>query len=83
MNNMEILANAFSFIEDNLHNDIKTRDVAKACCCSKSVLEKIFKCISKHSVNEYIVKRRMTIAARMIVSEKSEILNEHPAHVSF
>ena len=46
MNNMEILANAFSFIEDNLHNDIRTQDVAEACYCSKSVLEKIFKCIN-------------------------------------
>lgn len=72
MNNMEILANAFSFIEDNLHNDIKTQDVADACYCSKSVLEKIFKCIGKHGVHEYIMKRRMTIAARMIVSEKAD-----------
>lgn len=72
MNNIEILANAISFIEDNLHNDIKTQDVAEACYCSKSVLEKIFKCIGKHSVHEYIMKRRMTIAARMIVSDKTE-----------
>ena len=72
MNNMEILTNALSFIEENLANDIKTQDVAEACYCSKSVLEKIFKCIGKHGVHEYIMKRRMTIAARMIVSEKAD-----------
>ncbi len=72
MNNIEILANAFSFIEDNLHNDIKTQDVANACYCSKSALEKIFRCIGRLGVHEYIIKRRMTIAARMIVSQQSD-----------
>lgn len=70
MNNMEILANAFKFIEDNLQNDIKTKDVADACYCSKSVLEKIFRCIGNISVREYMVKRRMTLAAKMLVSQE-------------
>lgn len=68
MNNIEILTKAFEFIEENLHNEIKTQDVAAACFCSKSVLEKIFRCVSKLGVHEYIIKRRMTIAARMIAS---------------
>lgn len=70
MNSLEIFANALDFIEGNLHNDLKTQDVANSCFCSKSVLEKIFRCVSHHSVHEYVVKRRMTIAARMIATNK-------------
>ncbi len=70
MNNIEILTNALEFIEKNLQNDIKTQDIADACYCSKSALEKIFRCVSRMSVHEYIIKRRMTIAARMLASDK-------------
>ena len=70
MNNLEILAGAFEFIEGNLQNEIKTQDVADACYCSKSVLEKIFRCVSGLSVHEYIIKRRMMLAARMIMADK-------------
>ena len=71
MNNMEILADAFEFIENNLQNDIRTQDIADACYCSKSVLEKIFKCVSSIGVHEYIIKRRMMLAARLITSDKN------------
>ncbi len=70
MNNIEILAKALEFIEENLQNEIKTQDVAEACYCSKSALEKIFRHVSGLSVREYMIKRRMTIAARMLVSDK-------------
>lgn len=71
MNNMEILADAFEFIENNLQSEIRTQDVADACYCSKSVLEKIFRCVSNLGVHEYIVKRRMMLAARLIASDKN------------
>lgn len=70
MNNIEILTNALEFIEENLQNEIKTQDVADACYCSKSALEKMFRHVSRMSVHEYMVKRRMTIAARMLASDK-------------
>lgn len=71
MNNMEILADAFEFIEGNLQNEIKTQDVADACFCSKSALEKIFRCISGMGVHQYVIKRRMMLAARMIVMDEN------------
>lgn len=71
MNNVEILAEAFEFIENNLQNEIRTQDVADACYCSKSVLEKIFRCISNHSVHEYITKRRMMLASRFLVADRN------------
>lgn len=64
MRDLEILAKAFEYIEDNLSGEIKTQDVADACFCSKSVLEKIFRCVNNIGVHEYVVKRRMMLAAR-------------------
>ena len=69
MNNMEILANAFEYIENHLQTEIKTNDVANACFCSKSALEKIFRYVSNIGVHEYVIKRRMMLAARMIALE--------------
>lgn len=69
MNNIEILANAFEYIEQHLRDDIKTEDVAEACYCSKSALEKIFRYINHVSVHEYVMKRRMMLAARQITSQ--------------
>lgn len=76
MNNIEILTKALEFIEENLQNDIKTQDVADACYCSKSVLEKIFRHVSMISVREYMIKRRMTVAARMLAAGNEENLLE-------
>ena len=69
MKDLEILAEAFEYIEENLQHEIKTQDVADACYCSKSVLEKIFRCVNNIGVHEYVVKRRMMLAARFM--EKS------------
>lgn len=71
MNKMEILANAFDFIEQNLQYDIKTQEIAEACYCSKTVLEKMFRCIGHIGVHEYVVKRKMMLAARIITLNTS------------
>ncbi|MBQ8280883.1 MAG: helix-turn-helix domain-containing protein [Lachnospiraceae bacterium] len=68
MDKLEILEAALSYIENNLQNDMKTSDIANACYCSKSSLEKLFKCINNISVHDYIIRRRMMIAARLIIS---------------
>ena len=62
---------------DELHigEDIKTEDIAKECYCSKSTLEKLFRCVNELSVHDYIVCRRMTLAARRIAqSSEASIL---------
>lgn len=70
MNNLEILATAFEYIEMNLQDDIRTQNVADACFCSKSVVEKIFRCVSNLGVHEYITKRRMMLAAKHMIMDK-------------
>ncbi len=66
---LEILAGAISYIEENLQSDIKTEDVAKACFCSKSTLEKMFRCINNISVHDYLIRRRMMLAAKLIKAQ--------------
>ena len=66
MSQVELLATALDYIENNLNNDIKTTDIADACYCSKSTLEKLFRCINNISVRDYIIRRRMTKAAQVI-----------------
>lgn len=63
MNNMELLADALNYMESHLSDDIHTEDVARACYCSKSTLEKLFRCVNKITVREYLIQRRMTKAA--------------------
>ncbi|MGN1148883.1 MAG: helix-turn-helix domain-containing protein [Lachnospiraceae bacterium] len=69
MSNMELFASALEYIENHLDDDIKTEDVAGACYCAKSTLEKLFRCVNNISVREYLVRRRMMKAARRIVEE--------------
>lgn len=70
MNNIELLTTALSFLEDNLTEKITTEDVAKACYCSKSTLEKLFRCVNNLSVHDYIIRRRMTKAAKLLFTNK-------------
>ncbi len=66
MNKIEILTMALEYIEANLSSEIKTEDVAGACYCSKAALEKLFRCLNHMSVHDYVIRRRMTLAARMM-----------------
>ncbi len=76
MQNVELLLAALEYMEMHLKQDIKTEDVAKACYCSKSTLEKLFRCVNHISVHDYLVRRRMMRAARMLVENPREsILN--------
>ena len=71
MNKMELLTTALEYMESHLSSDIKTEDVARACYCSKAALEKLFRNLNHMSVHDYIIRRRMTLAARKL-TEKPE-----------
>ncbi|MBD5135417.1 MAG: helix-turn-helix domain-containing protein [Lachnospiraceae bacterium] len=66
MQNIEILMAALEYIEVHLREEIKTEDVAAICFCSKSTLEKLFRSVYDISVHEYIVRRRMMLAAKKL-----------------
>ena len=64
---MELLADALSYIELNLCETITAESVARNCFCSKSGLEKLFRNVYHYGVKEYVIKRRITKAARELV----------------
>lgn len=64
MQNIELLAASLEYMEKHLGRNLRTEDVASACFCSKSTLEKLFRCVYGISVHDYIVRRRMMLAAR-------------------
>lgn len=66
MQKIELLMSALEYIEIHLGDDLKTEDIALACFCSKSTLEKIFRNVHDISVHEYIIRRRMMIAAKTL-----------------
>ena len=66
MQNIKLLMTALEYIEFHLCEEIKTEDVANICFCSKSTLEKLFRRVHDISMHEYIVRRRMMLAAKKI-----------------
>ena len=68
MQNMELLVAVLEYIETHLSAEINTADIAAACFSSKSTIEKLFRCVHNISVHEYIVRRRMMLAARKLSS---------------
>lgn len=76
MKNIDLLMGSLEYIEAHLNEDMKTADIAEACHCSKSTLEKLFQNVNRISVHGYIIRRRMMLAARKIATEPDEsILN--------
>lgn len=69
MSKLVLLTNALEYMEKNLVEDIRTEDIAKACFCSKSTLEKLFQDINHMSVHDYLVRRRMMKGARLLFED--------------
>ncbi|MBO4460586.1 MAG: helix-turn-helix domain-containing protein [Clostridiales bacterium] len=72
MTKLELLANVLEYIEQHISEDIHTEDIAKACFCSRSSLEKLFRCVYNISVRDYLIRRRMTHAGKALV-ERPEL----------
>ena len=71
MSQISLLTNSLCYIEDHLTGNIKTEDIAAACYCSKSTLEKMFQCLNHITIRDYIVRRRMTLAAKLLSEDSS------------
>lgn len=74
MRNIDLLVFSLEYIENHLQDNIKTIDIADACHCSKSTLEKMFQYVYRISVHSYIIRRRMMLAARKLKEEEASIL---------
>jgi AraC family transcriptional regulator len=69
--NLDLLMRSLEFIEEHLEDTVavQTEDIAAASFASKSALEKVFKYTIHFSVHDYIIRRKMTRAARLMIEK--------------
>ncbi len=73
MKNFWTFVSALEYIEQNLCSPITQEDIANACFCSLSSLQKLWRYCTHSSLKEYISKRRLTKCAEEIASSKPSI----------
>lgn len=66
---------ALDYIESHLCEDISQEDIAAACYVSLSSLQKVWKYCTHFSLKDYITKRRLTLAGRLLLSEDISVLD--------
>lgn len=71
MANLDLLMRSLKFIEEHLEDAVavQTEDIAAECYASKSALEKVFKYTIHFSVHDYIIRRKMIRAARLMIEK--------------
>ena len=74
MGNLILLTEALEYVEEHIGDEIRTENIAESCHCSKSTLEKVFRCVNGISVHDYLVRRRMMRAAKQLWTEPEESL---------
>ena len=75
LKNFYILTEALEYIENNLCDEISQEDIASACYCSLSSLQKLFRYVFRVSIKEYISKRRLTHAAEELINTDNSIID--------
>lgn len=66
MKNFYVLTDALEYIENNICENIDSQAVADFCRVSLSSLQKLFRLALNKSVKDYILRRRISLAARDI-----------------
>lgn len=73
MRNLRVLAAVLDAIEERLCEPIRLDDLAAACYCSASGLQKLFRYVFHSSVSEYTAKRRLSRASAELVSTDKSV----------
>ncbi|TFJ90648.1 AraC family transcriptional regulator [Lentibacillus salicampi] len=63
MDSLKTMNDALRYVEENLINDIDTREVAKRALCSEYHFKRMFSFLAGVTLSEYIRRRRLTLAA--------------------
>jgi len=71
----EQLNKAIDYIEENLNNQIDMDKIAKIMCQPKSSFQRSFSLIMNITINEYIRKRRMTLAVVRLQNSNEKIVD--------
>jgi AraC family transcriptional regulator len=66
---------AAEFIEDNLTKDIKVQDIVNKVGFSQFHFMRVFRSISGHTINNYIKRRKITEAAKMLLESNMRIID--------
>jgi AraC family transcriptional regulator len=72
---LERMNAVIAYIEDNLEGDIDIIKAAEIACCSTYHLQRIFLAVNGLSVAEYIRRRRLTLAARELLSGNAKVID--------
>lgn len=75
MNWIENMNNALEYIEENIERDITSDEIAKVAYSSKFHFLRIFYMLTGMNLGEYIRKRRLSLAAKDIMSSKMKIID--------
>ena len=75
MNWMENLQSAIAYIEENLTEEIKVRDVAEKAYVSEFHFQRIFSALCGISVGEYIRNRRLSIAGSELATTDAKVID--------
>lgn len=73
MKNFAIFADSIEYIEEHLCMPMTQEDIADACYCSLSLLQKMWRYCANISLKEYITRRRLTCSAREILEKEQSI----------
>ena len=72
MENLVLITRTLELLEDHLTENIKTEEIARRLYCSKSTLEKLFRFATNMSIRDYVIRRRMSRAARDLAADPEE-----------
>lgn len=75
MKNFYVLTDALEFIENNIYEDVATQTVADYCGVSLSSLQKLFRLALHRSVKDYILRRRISLAAKDILNTDMKMID--------
>jgi AraC family transcriptional regulator len=71
----EAILQASEYIEENLTQDIKVQDIIQNVGFSQYHFMRLFKAISGHTISNYIKRRKMTEASKLLLTTDMRILD--------
>ncbi|MCM1988427.1 AraC family transcriptional regulator [Oceanirhabdus seepicola] len=72
---LERFSSCIEYIEENLKGDIEIDELAKKSYLSKEYFCRIFQYVTDIPFNEYVRKRRMTLAAKELINSNTKIID--------
>ena len=74
MNKFYLLSDALDYIEAHLTGETSPQEIADACYCSLSTLQKLFRYTFHIGVSDYVSRRRLTCCARELIRTDHSVL---------